>query len=207
MSIVLVGSTSGSCTLQEQAVAGNTVLTLPTTSGTVATLTTPSFATTIGVGGATPAASGAGITFPATQSASTDANTLDDYEEGGWTPTLLGGSSNPTVSSSNVSGEYTKIGQLVTLRCSANFTFTGGSGGARIGGIPFIPSGTLSIGTLEHGGVTMGGTYTWGGTLAAGGDSFVALRKYSNANAGEADITIANSSSGVWIRFTIQYKV
>jgi hypothetical protein len=37
MSIVLVGSTSGSCTLQEQAVAGTTVLTLPTTSGTVIT--------------------------------------------------------------------------------------------------------------------------------------------------------------------------
>ena len=37
MSIVLVGSTSGSCTLQEQAVAGNTVLTLPTVSGTILT--------------------------------------------------------------------------------------------------------------------------------------------------------------------------
>ena len=37
MSIVLVGSTSGSCTLQEQAVAGNTVLTLTTTSGTILT--------------------------------------------------------------------------------------------------------------------------------------------------------------------------
>jgi hypothetical protein len=37
MSIVLLGSTSGSCTLQEQAVAGTTVLTLPTTSGTVLT--------------------------------------------------------------------------------------------------------------------------------------------------------------------------
>ncbi len=35
MSIVLLGSTSGSCTLQEQAVAGTTTLTLPTTSGTV----------------------------------------------------------------------------------------------------------------------------------------------------------------------------
>lgn len=35
MSIVLMGSTSGSCTLQEQAVAGSTVLTLPTTSGTL----------------------------------------------------------------------------------------------------------------------------------------------------------------------------
>ena len=37
MSIVLVGSTSGSITLQEPAVAGTTVLTLPTTSGTVLT--------------------------------------------------------------------------------------------------------------------------------------------------------------------------
>jgi hypothetical protein len=41
MSIVLVGSTSGSCTLQEQAVAGTTVLTLPTTSGTILTSATP----------------------------------------------------------------------------------------------------------------------------------------------------------------------
>ena len=37
MSIVLIGSTSGSCTLQEQAVAGTTTLTLPTTSGTLIT--------------------------------------------------------------------------------------------------------------------------------------------------------------------------
>lgn len=37
---------------------------------------------TISVGAATPSTSGAGITFPATQSASTNANTLDDYEEG-----------------------------------------------------------------------------------------------------------------------------
>ena len=38
MSIVLVGSTSGSCTLQEQAVAGTTTLTLPTFNGTVGLL-------------------------------------------------------------------------------------------------------------------------------------------------------------------------
>jgi hypothetical protein len=47
MSIVLVGSTSGSCTLQEQAVAGTTVLTLPTTSGTI--LTTASTGTVLQV--------------------------------------------------------------------------------------------------------------------------------------------------------------
>jgi hypothetical protein len=38
MSIVLMGSTSGSATLQEQAVAGNTTLTLPTITGTVGVL-------------------------------------------------------------------------------------------------------------------------------------------------------------------------
>ncbi len=38
MSIVLMGSTSGSCTLQEQAVAGTTTLTLPTFNGTVGLL-------------------------------------------------------------------------------------------------------------------------------------------------------------------------
>jgi hypothetical protein len=38
MSIVLIGSTSGSCTLQEQAVAGTTTLTLPTITGTVGIL-------------------------------------------------------------------------------------------------------------------------------------------------------------------------
>jgi hypothetical protein len=38
MSIVLLGSTSGSCTLQEQAVAGTTTLTLPTFDGTIGLL-------------------------------------------------------------------------------------------------------------------------------------------------------------------------
>ena len=41
MSIVLVGSTSGSITLQEPAVAGTTVLNLPATSGTILTTTSP----------------------------------------------------------------------------------------------------------------------------------------------------------------------
>ena len=41
MSIVLVGSTSGSITLQEPAVAGSTVLDLPAVSGTILTTTSP----------------------------------------------------------------------------------------------------------------------------------------------------------------------
>jgi hypothetical protein len=41
MSLVLVGSTSGSITLQEPAVAGSTVLTLPAVTGTILTTTSP----------------------------------------------------------------------------------------------------------------------------------------------------------------------
>ena len=46
MSIVLVGSTSGSVTLQEPAVAGTTVLSLPAITGTLAINETGSYTTT-----------------------------------------------------------------------------------------------------------------------------------------------------------------
>ena len=68
-------------------------------------------ASTIGVGGTTPSTSGAGISFPAAQSASTDANTLDDYEEGTWTPTLNSFSGTGLTAT----GQYTKIGRVVML--------------------------------------------------------------------------------------------
>ena len=43
-SVVISGDTSGSVTLQAPAVSGSSVLTLPATTATLATLTTPSFA-------------------------------------------------------------------------------------------------------------------------------------------------------------------
>ena len=100
------------------------------------TLTTPIVATTMGVGGATPAASGSGITFPATQSASSDANTLDDYEEGTWTPILAAGFTSPTYSLQV--GTYTRIGNVVTFSLRVQV-----SGGTRAGSIlrftlPFV---------------------------------------------------------------------
>ena len=142
MSIVLLGSTSGSCTLQEQAVAGTTVLTLPTTSGTVATLTTPSFVSTIGVGGATPSTSGAGITFPATQSASTDANTLDDYEEGTWTPTISGSTTAGTGTYTVQTGVYTKIGNTVSISAWVAWSAHTGTGNLELTNYPFASIGT-----------------------------------------------------------------
>jgi hypothetical protein len=146
------------------------------------------------------------LKFPASQNASSDANTLDDYEEGTWTPTLIGTGGNPTSTVVSVSGAYTKIGSLVTLRCSALWTWSGGSGSIRVGGIPFTTAGVLSIGTLETGGTTFGGSFTWGGTLLGTGDTQVQLRKYSNAGTGETDVALSNVASGTWIRFTITYQ-
>ena len=93
-------------------------------------------ATTIGVGGATPSTSGAGITFPATQSASSDANTLDDYEEGTFTPTVA--PSGGSLTSYTSSGTYTKIGNTVLIDVVFQITSTGtASGQATVSGIPF----------------------------------------------------------------------
>jgi hypothetical protein len=79
-----------------------------------------------------------GIQFLASQSASSDPNTLDDYEEGTWTPTVTAVGSNPTVTYSANVGTYTKIGRMVMVQCYVETTVrTGGSGEVRIAGLPF----------------------------------------------------------------------
>jgi hypothetical protein len=118
--------------------------TLVVTTGGTAAVTVDSgqrtkFPTTIGVGGATPSASGSGISFPATQSASSDANTLDDYEEGTWTPTLTaGGSGTITVNNAASVNRYTKIGQLVTITAYIEVSSVSSPvGRLALGGLPF----------------------------------------------------------------------
>jgi len=78
-----------------------------------------------------------GITFPATQVVSANANTLDDYEEGTWTPTFLPGTSG-SITLSTAAGYYTKVGNMVTL---SMLVIPGSSsspvGVLNIGGIPF----------------------------------------------------------------------
>ena len=114
-----------------------------------APLTTPSFTTTIGVGAATASASGAGITFPATQSASSDANTLDDYEEGTWTPTFDTSGGNTFTQSGT--GIYTKIGRNVTASGFVSWTAKSGGAGVAIS----LPFATISTSSWR-GGVTYG---------------------------------------------------
>jgi hypothetical protein len=78
-----------------------------------------------------------GITFPATQVASSDANTLDDYEEGTFTPTIIGTSTAGTGTYSVQSGTYTKVGRLVSCQIFLDWTAHTGTGDMRISGLPF----------------------------------------------------------------------
>jgi len=113
---------------------------------------------TFGVGGADPSSSGAGITFPATQSASSDANTLDDYEEGNWTPTLTG-STAPTVNYNTRLGRYRKIGSQVTVSASIQVnSCTGGSGNFYFTGLPFQSFSP----DVHFGGSALLGLVNWG---------------------------------------------
>jgi hypothetical protein len=97
----------GDFTIREAGVGNH--LTIKKTSGNAV------FAGNIGIGGTTPTTSGTGITFPASQSASSDPQTLDDYEEGTWTPTLTGSSVSGSQTYTTQLGSYTKIGRLVSL--------------------------------------------------------------------------------------------
>jgi hypothetical protein len=72
--------------------------------------------TTISVGNATPSSSGAGITFPSTQSASSDANTLDDYEEGTYTATMTPAGGSFTMDTARDTLQYVKIGRMVYIQ-------------------------------------------------------------------------------------------
>lgn len=102
------------------------------------------FNSTIGIGGATAASTGSGITFPATQSASTDVNTLDDYEEGTWTVYVYDASSGGNQSATTQTGRYTKVGNIVRIRMGIGNINTSGltAGNAIFFAMPFESAST-----------------------------------------------------------------
>jgi hypothetical protein len=83
-------------------------------------------------------ASAGQIKFPASQNASADANTLDDYEEGTWTPVLAFGGASVDLTYFAQAGSYTKIGDRVTITGYIAVNSKGTStGAATITGLPF----------------------------------------------------------------------
>jgi hypothetical protein len=104
-----------------------------------------------------------GIVFPAIKVPSTNANTLDDYEEGTWTPAIIGTTVSGTGTYSLRRGTYTKIGDSVHARCwVAMTTHSGGSGNLRLIGLPFTVGATAgehSAASIYAGNITLASGY------------------------------------------------
>lgn len=98
--------------------------------------------------GGTTTANGIGVAFPATQSASSDANCLDDYEEGTFTPTITFATLSVGVTYSTQTAIYTKVGRIVHFSGRIDLSSKGTSiGGAAIAGLPFAANaGAASVG-------------------------------------------------------------
>jgi hypothetical protein len=209
--IAIEGNASGSGTLTISApnTNSNFTLSLPTNTGTIITQnSTPAFASTIGVGGATAAASGAGITFPATASASSDANTLDDYEEGTWTPSYSADGGGSSGTPSIASGTYVKIGRMVYIAGSLAATRGTLSGTIQVSGLPFTsrssPGGNAICIIARRRWDT---TFTCGGQVDASSTSFSLVKNASNSSStvtvNQADMSTSLNSE---VQFTGCYE-
>ena len=134
----------------------------------------------------------------------TAANLLADYEEGTWTATLTGSTSDPS-SAVTTTSYYTKIGDLVYVwGFFSGVNSTGAGGGIRITGLPFTPSpasqmsGDMSIHT---GGTVPSGT---GNVSPSFESSYIAF--YSSiSQAGWSEIT-HNATGAMWLNFSGTYK-
>lgn len=127
---------------------------------------------------------GGQIIFPGAQNASTNANTLDDYEEGTWSPVIGGSGGTSGQSYSNQEGRYIKIGSFVWASCYVRLSAKGTiTGNVQVQGLPF---------TAENGIEQFyGGSITWENTA----NSFVNLRAYVVQNTTAATIFGINAAS------------
>ena len=153
--VVIQPDNSGSLVLQTN--SGTTALTIDTAQN--ATFAAQATIPTINL-------TGGQIVFPATQSASANANTLDDYEEGTWTPSSWTGGG----SSLTYTGAYVKVGKQVTVYFKIGGTgVTSTAAVSTLSGLPFAPSSTPS--SDFYMGVCMNGQTTNGGVVQAYSDS------------------------------------
>lgn len=114
------------------------------------------------------------------------AHTLDDYEEGTWTPAVEGsGGSAGSIAYSTQTGTYTKIGRIVFLKARIILTNKGSwTGNASITGLPFTTP------SIEGSGVV------WGdGLNITSGHSLVALAGSSNT---QIDLYEYGDTTGVF---------
>jgi hypothetical protein len=166
--------------------------------------------TSISVGNAVPTTSGAGITFPATQSASSNANTLDDYEEGTFTPTVTfsGNAVGLTYQTDRRHGRYTKIGNRVYISINVELSNKGSStGDLNIEGLPFATENIAFMRYVAANQIAFLTGVSGDITSAAPGNSTV-ISSFTFVGTGtQSTVTNTNCTNDLIVALTMHYTV
>lgn len=152
---------------------------------------------------------GGQIAFPATQSPSSDPNTLDDYEEGAWTPVVRGSGTAGTYELLTAWGTYVKSGKRVFADCFIEFAATvtgGGTGYLQITGIPFAKSANSNpVAVVRMAGVDFtAGSFVSASFISSGVSSIFCLYE-TNDNAAASLVQISGVAANDLIAFSISY--
>lgn len=103
------------------------------------------------------------LKFPATQNPSSNANTLDDYEEGSFFPIVEGSTAAGTCTYANQRGRYTKIGRICFFSIYLNVNTFTGTGNILIKNLPFSTESSSTLHALS----VAAGALTFSGQLCA----------------------------------------
>ncbi len=146
------------------------------------------------------------LAFPATQNPSANANTLDDYEEGTWSPGILFGGAAVSVAYTTQLGRYTKVGRLVTATGNLTLSSKGTStGAAQIGGLPFTAANDGIYGAIATG-VAIAMSSVTGGVLGIVQPNTNRVNLYHSNNGAAAGLTNSNFTATSQIFFTVSYE-
>jgi len=155
-------------------------------------------------------ANGFGIDFAATSGTGTS-ELFADYEEGTWTPTLIGDATNPTVTYTLQRGIYTKVGRVVTVSVYMAWSaISGGSGNIAFGNLPFTVEssvGSSFAGSISlFDGFTLSAARTSVGLLGAGGTTYALPSCFGSAVSSQYIAVGSVAASGL-VQYTLTYSV
>ena len=148
-----------------------------------------------------------GINFTANSAAAgMTSQLLNWYEEGTFTPTAYGGTSTGTTTYSARNGNYTRIGNVITVWVEISITAMTGTGNLRLGNFPYTSSstGSSSIGAVQTSGLTWSQSPS-SSTVQVNQNANYAVIYNSVDNGGWG---ITSTKNGTWsVYFTVTYRI
>ena len=131
------------------------------------------------------------------------ANKLDDYEEGTWSPEIVGSTTAGSYSGTIKVGSYTKVGQVVSVWGYFLGSSGTGAGDLNISGLPFTVASD-AVGVIQGNSGLVYPSGTTDACLYGSGGTTLSVR--CNKSNGTVFSNMTYPTSATYIRFTLSYK-